>query len=169
MRIAARAKTAQSSGGEAGLGLLGGAGGLGGAHVDGEEHGEVAVFAVAPHEGLAGTRVRLPVDGTDIVPDHIGAKLVELDAAPPEDGVVFAQEEVIDETAGAQFDSAHAAQELRGGVGRGGIVGHSAGGVAPGAPAPPPPREHGGPQGTSTASSTRSMRSSVVISSASAS
>jgi len=101
-------------GGEIGLGAGKGAGTLGGADIDGEDDGEVAVFAVATDGGLAGAGVGLPIDRADIIAGNVGAELIEFDAASAEDGMVLTEEEAVDETAGADFDGADAIEQLGG-------------------------------------------------------
>ena len=100
-------------GGEGALGDGRGAGELGCGDVDDEDDGEVAVFAVAADEGFAGAGVGVPVECADIVAGDVGAEFIELEAAAAEDGVVLAEEEGVDEAAGAQLDGADAGEELR--------------------------------------------------------
>ena len=83
-----------------------------GAGVDHEQHGQLALLAVALDEGPAHARGDVPVDRTHLVAGRVLAHLVELHAGALEDRVVLAAKEVVDQMASGQLDRAHLAQDL---------------------------------------------------------
>ena len=64
--------------------------------------------------GRADARGHVPVDVAHFVAGHVGAHLLELDAAPLEDALGLAREQVLDQVAAADLEPPDLAQQFRG-------------------------------------------------------
>ncbi len=92
-------------GGDVGLHALEGAELAGGAGIDEQHHGQLALFFEDFHVRVAGARRHVPVDGADVVADHVFAHFGELHAAAFEDRVILAGEHVVHDAARGDLDA----------------------------------------------------------------
>ena len=114
LRIAAKPRIAHSSAASSRFSTPGGAEAHRARHVHHQHHRQLALLDEALDVRSAESRAHVPVDVAHFVAGHVVADFLELDAAPLEDALRLAREQILDQVAAADLESPDLAQQFRG-------------------------------------------------------